>query len=73
MGIHTSILMSESAEGLRVTATLQNAGSCLKAAFCCAPFWTVGDNENSPAATFRASVIVASCKDNDFKLSHVAL
>src|SRR5262249_49308059 len=35
-GIHTSILMSESVDGLNVAATRQNAGSCLKSAVGCA-------------------------------------
>src|SRR5437867_6665643 len=48
-GIHTSILISESLDGFSVAATLQNAGSCLKIAFCCAVTWPCAGSENSPA------------------------
>src|SRR3990172_2860048 len=75
VGIQTSILMSESLDGLSVAATLQNAGSCLKTAFCCAAPWPMPGmpgSENSPAATDSTKVIVAFSRDNVFKLSHVA-
>ena len=61
----------ESAEGFNIAAILQNAGSCLNSVFCCAAPCNEG-NENSPAATDCAEVIVVCSRDSDFRLSHVA-
>src|SRR5947208_15498027 len=69
-GLHTSILISESLDGFSVAATLQNAGSCLKIAFCCAVTWPCAGSENTPATTDCANVIVVFSRDRDFKLSH---
>src|SRR2546425_4799381 len=69
-GIHASILISESLDGFSVAATLQNAGSCLKIAFCCAVTWPCAGSENSPATTDCANVIVVLSRGRDFKLSH---
>jgi len=57
-GIHASILMSESVDGLSVAATRQNAGSCLKAAVGCTPPRPGAGDENAPAATDCVSAIV---------------
>ena len=54
-GSHNSISMRESGEGVRVAATRQKAGSCLKAALC----WAEPGAENAPAATSCAVVIFA--------------
>ena len=72
MGSHTSILISESLEGLKVAATRQNAGSCWKTAFSCAAPRPASGSENCPAATAWADVMVAFSSESDFKLSQVA-
>src|SRR5579862_140411 len=58
-GSQTSILMSESLEGLNVAATRQNSGSLLygDAAAACEPLGSGG--VNSPADTVCAEVMVA--------------
>src|SRR5688572_13798130 len=71
-GIHTSILISESLEGLSVAATRQNAGSCLNVTLACAPAGPVTVAENSPAATGCATVMAVFGSDKASKLSHVA-
>jgi hypothetical protein len=64
--------MSESLNGFSVAATRQNAGSCLNALFCCAATRPVAGNENSPAPTDCANVIVAFSNESDLRLSHGA-
>src|SRR5213593_1692346 len=71
-GSHTSTLISESLDGFSVAATRQNAGSCLKATFCCAAPRPAAGSENCPAATVSANVIVVFSSETDFRLSHVA-
>src|SRR6185436_14674457 len=66
-GSHTSILMSESADGLSVAATRQNAGRSAKGLPPRPP-----GCENAPAATASAAVIVACGSACDARLSHVA-
>src|SRR5262245_29419353 len=70
-GIQTSILISESLDGFNVAATLQNSGSCLNVAFCCAAPRPEGGNENSPADTVRASVMVVPGRASDARLSQL--
>src|SRR5207245_3089053 len=72
MGSHTSILISESLEGLKVAATRQNVGSCWKTAFSCAAPRPPSGSENCPAATAWADVMVAFSSESDLKLSQVA-
>src|SRR5262245_50213316 len=67
-GSHSSILMSESAVGLSVAATRQNAG---RSANGLPPPRPPGC-ENAPAATASAAVIVAFGSAADARLSHVA-
>src|SRR5262245_50982200 len=71
-GIHTSILMSESRDGLNVAATRQKAGNCLKAAVACTPPRPGAGAENTPAATDWVSVIVAFGNERAWRLSQVA-
>src|SRR5881397_2322750 len=71
-GSHTSTLISESLDGFSVAATRQNAGSCLKATFCCAAPRPAAGSENCPSATVSANVIVVFSSETDFRLSHVA-
>src|SRR6185295_3736896 len=67
-GSHTSILMSESAVGLSVAATRQNAGrSANGLPPPRPPGW-----ENAPAATASAAVIVACGNATDERLSQLA-
>src|SRR6187399_1422349 len=66
-GSHTSILMSESAVGLSVAATRQNAGRSANALPPRPP-----GCENAPAATASAAVIVALGSASDARLSQVA-
>src|SRR5262245_24369343 len=69
-GIHSSILMSESLEGLSVAVTRQNAGRPAN--------WVgprrrpVGGGTYAPAATVSAAVIVVLESESDRRLSHVA-
>src|SRR5512138_447852 len=62
-GIHNSISICESADGLSTAATRQCAGTCPacapRALPCC------------PAATYSDAVIVVFGSDRDFKLSQV--
>src|SRR5438093_7570113 len=72
-GSHTSILMSESLDGVNVAATRQNAGrsrkACAAAAGEAAPPTRAG-GVNAPASTTCASVIVVFSSVRDAKLSH---
>src|SRR6188508_427378 len=68
-GIHTSILMSESAVGLSVAATRQNAG---RSANGLPPPRPPAGAGIAPAATVCASVTVASLNLRPVKLSHGA-
>ena len=73
VGIHTSILMSESLDGVRVAVTRQNAGKApyIRAAAAeggLPPADTGG--ANAPASTARAAVIVAWGSASDARLSH---
>src|SRR5205809_1511795 len=72
MGSHTSILISESLEGLKVAVTRQNVGSCLKTAFSCAAPRPPSGSENCPAATAWADVMVVFSSESDFRLSQAA-
>src|SRR5438128_792539 len=71
-GIHTSILMSESADGFSVAATRQNAGRSLTA--CTMPGDTVAPagigGLNAPASTACATVIVVVGSASEARLSH---
>src|SRR5262245_24222236 len=69
MGIHTSILMSESLVGFSVAATRQNSGTSLNAA---APRAPPPGGVNWPAATVCAIVIVVFGSETDSRLSHGA-
>jgi hypothetical protein len=71
-GIHTSILMSESVDGFNVAATRQNAGSCLKSAAGSASPRPVTGDENAPAATDCANVIVVFGNESGWSLSQTA-
>src|SRR6476660_7483090 len=71
-GSHTSILISESLDGLSVAATRQKEGSCLNALFCCAAPRPVAGTENWPAATVSADVMVPFSSESDLRLSQVA-
>src|SRR5688572_9523121 len=67
-GSHTSILISESGDGLSVAATRQNAG---RSANCAPPPRPPPcGGVNAPAATGCAIVIVASCSLSDESISH---
>ena len=55
-GIHTSLLMSESVDGVSVTATRQKAGSVLKAAALTGPSVAPGGGTNVPGGTSVAAV-----------------
>ena len=69
-GSQTSILMSESLEGLSVAATRQNAG---RSANCAPPPpRPPAGGVNAPAATGCAIVMVASGSLSELRLSHVA-
>jgi len=63
-GIHTSILMSESVDGLNVAATRQNADGW---AIC-----PVTGEENVPVATDCANVILVFGNESAWRLSQVA-
>src|SRR5207253_11446897 len=65
-GSQTSILMSESDEGVSVAATRQKVGSRLN----CGTAGPVSGRVNSPAATVLAKVIEVFGSDRDDKLSH---
>ncbi len=65
-GSHTSTLISESLEGVSVSATRQNAGRSLK--FGAGP--RPAGATKSPAPTEAASVTVAFVSFNDAMLSH---
>src|SRR2546427_10469506 len=67
-GIHTSILISESLDGFSVAAPLQNAGSCLKIAFCSAATGPCPGRENCPAPPDCPTVIAGSPRARDFTL-----
>src|SRR5215510_1130495 len=67
-GSQTSILMSESEEGLSVAATRQNAGNWLN---CCAA-GPVPGGLNPPAGTICAKVIEVFGSARDDNLSHDA-
>src|SRR2546421_384992 len=71
-GNQTSILISESALGLNVAATRQNAGRSLKAAGPGPPPRPPGaaGRTNPPAVTDCAIVIVVSDKRSDARFSH---
>src|SRR6478672_10497446 len=68
-GSQTSILMSESADGVSVAATRQNAGRSVMA-FPRPP--RPPGTSNAPAATGCAIVIFASGSVSEARLSHVA-
>src|SRR5262245_46831777 len=68
-GNQTSILMSESAEGLSVAATRQNAGNWLNCGVGAVP---VPGRLNPPAGTIWARVIDVFGSARDDKLSHDA-
>src|SRR5882757_5505991 len=70
-GSHTSILMSESLDGVSVAATRQNAGR-LANGFTAARPPRAGGAGNCPAATVCASVTAACGPENVDRLSHVA-
>src|SRR5882762_5804839 len=71
-GIQSSILMSESSDGVSVAVTLQNARGALIA--CAAPAPPPGvAGVNAPASTARASVIVTLGTVSDVRPSHVAV
>src|SRR4051794_26950818 len=63
-GNQISILMSESADGLSVAATRQNAGNAAKAAL------GAGGVANAPAATGSARVMVAPGISSEASCSH---
>src|SRR5260221_4925253 len=65
-GIHTSILMFDSAVGLSVAATRQKAGTVIVGPFALA------FGLNGPAATAAAVVMVASCTFRPLSASHDA-
>src|SRR4029077_14585282 len=69
-GSQTSILMSESLDGLAVSATRQNAGRSANA-LPPRPARPPGC-VNAPAATTWTESTVASASESDFRLSHVA-
>src|SRR5688572_783265 len=71
-GNHTSILMSESLDGLNVAATRQNAGSCLKTSAGGRTPRPADGDENDPAATDCVSVIVVFGDERACRLSQVA-
>ena len=68
-GSQTSILMSESEEGVSVAATRQNAGNWLN---CCTAAGPVPGRLNPPAGTIWAKVIEVFGSARDDKLSHDA-
>src|SRR5262245_27738821 len=68
-GSQTSILMSESEEGLSVAVTRQNAGNRLN---CCAAPGPVPGRLNAPAGAIWANVIDVFGRARDDKLSHDA-
>src|SRR5262245_56508657 len=68
-GSQTSILMSESEEGVSVAATRQNAGNCLT---CCTAAGPVPGRLNPPAGTIWAKVIDVFASARKDKLSHDA-
>src|SRR5207302_2012671 len=65
-GSQTSILMSESDEGVSVAATRQKVGSWLN----CGTAGPVSGRVNAPAATVLAKVIEVFGSARDDKLSH---
>src|SRR5688572_8751926 len=67
-GSHTSILMSESEEGVCVATTRQKAGNWLN----CGTAGPVPGRLNPPAGTIWAKVIDVFGSDRDDKLSHDA-
>jgi hypothetical protein len=68
-GSQTSILMSESAEGVSVAATRQKAGNWLN----CGTAGPVPGRVNPPAGTIWAKVIEVFGSARDDRLSHDAL
>src|SRR4051794_29736860 len=68
-GSHTSILISESGDGVSVAATRQNPGSAFIASLC-VPRPAPGV-VNAPAATVCASVTLPASSDNVDSSSHV--
>jgi hypothetical protein len=74
MGNQTSILMSESLEGVSVAATRQNAGSPVKAEPAPPPRAPLGGagGENPPGATSVAMVTFAFASFRVVTLSHDA-
>src|SRR5688572_25537146 len=68
-GSQTSILMSESEEGVSVAATRQKAGNWLN---CCTAAGPVPGRLNPPAGTISAKVIEVFGSPRDDKLSHDA-
>src|SRR6476659_4934794 len=70
-GSQTSILMSESDEGVSVAATRQNGGSCANGLPPPLPPRGFGA-VNCPAATVCASVTATCGCENADRLSHVA-
>src|SRR6185503_8833701 len=68
-GIQTSILMSESDEGVRVAATRQNATELVTA--CRAADVPLAGRENPSRGTTAASVIVVFCAFSYTRLSQV--
>src|SRR5262245_6203549 len=66
VGIHTSILISESLVGFNVAATRQNSGTSLKAA---APRAPAPGGVNWPAATACTVVMVVFGSESDLRLS----
>src|SRR5580704_8054638 len=74
-GSHTSILMSESFDGVRVAATRQNAGKREKRAPAGAPAASIPPapgGVKAPGATLCANVIFAFGSEREAKLSHEA-
>src|SRR5665213_3067151 len=70
-GSHTSILSSESFDGVSVAATRQNAGSFANGFTTTRPP-RAGGAGNCPAATVCASVTATCGSENVDRLSHVA-
>src|SRR6266545_4193662 len=68
-GSQTSILMSESDEGISVAATRQKAGRRLN---CCTAAGPISGSVNPPAGTIWARVIEVFGSTRDDKLSHDA-
>src|ERR1700704_3868275 len=67
VGIHSSISMCESEDGVSVATTRQNSGSCLNVGFCLAAPGT----ENVPGGTDCAAVILTPGNARDVRLSQL--